>query len=61
MQKERIIQLRMPYRAYLTLSVLPLRIMLDFVGPLPEDKDFNCILTITDHLNSEFCLIPTQT
>jgi len=36
-------------------------IAMDFVGPLPEDKGFNCILTISDRLNSEFRLIPTRT
>ena len=34
-------------------------IALDFIGPLPEDKGYNCILTITDRLNSKFHLIPT--
>ena len=34
---------------------------MDFIGPLPDDKGFNCILTISDRLNSEFRLIPTQT
>lgn len=36
-------------------------IALDFIGPLPEYKNFNCIFTITDCLNLEFCLIPTRT
>ncbi len=36
-------------------------IAMDFIGPLPDDKGFNCILTITDRLNSEFRLIPTRT
>jgi hypothetical protein len=35
--------------------------VLDFVGPLPEENGFNCILTITDRLNSEFHLIPMHT
>ena len=34
-------------------------IAMDFIGPLPDDKGFNCILTISDQLNSEFRLIPT--
>jgi hypothetical protein len=34
-------------------------VCLDFVGPLPEDKGFNCILTITDRLGSDIRLIPT--
>ena len=25
-------------------------VALDFVGPLPEDDGYNCILTMTDHL-----------
>ena len=33
----------------------------DFIGPLPDDKGFNCILTISDRLNLEFHLIPTRT
>ncbi len=36
-------------------------IALDFIGPLPEDHGFNCILTITDRLNLEFRLISTRT
>lgn len=36
-------------------------IAMDFVGPLPEDQGFNCILTITDRLGSEILLIPTRT
>ena len=34
---------------------------LDFIGPLPEDKGYNCILTMTDCLGSDYCLIPTKT
>ena len=36
-------------------------IALDFIGPLPNDNGYDCILTITDRLNSEFRLIPTRT
>jgi hypothetical protein len=36
-------------------------VCLDFVGPLPEDKGFNCVLTITDRLGSDIQLIPTRT
>ncbi len=36
-------------------------IALDFISPLSEDKGYNCILTRTDHLNSEFHLISTWT
>ncbi|GBE85800.1 hypothetical protein SCP_0803220 [Sparassis crispa] len=34
-------------------------IAIDFVGPLPEDDGFDCLATITDHLNSDIRLIPT--
>jgi hypothetical protein len=36
-------------------------VCLDFVGPLPEDEGCNCILTLTDRLGSDICLIPTRT
>jgi hypothetical protein len=36
-------------------------IAMDFVGPLPDDNGFNCILTITDQLGAEILLIPTHT
>jgi hypothetical protein len=36
-------------------------VCLDFVGPLPEDEGFNCILTITDRLGSDVQLVPTWT
>ena len=36
-------------------------VVLDFIGPLPEDDGYNCILTMTDHLGSDYCLIPTRT
>ncbi len=34
---------------------------MDFVGPLPEDDGFNCILTITDRLGSDMRIIPCRT
>ena len=34
---------------------------MDFIGPLPPDQGFNCILTITDRLGSDMRLIPTRT
>ena len=34
---------------------------LDFVGPLPKDDSYNCILTMTNRLRSDYCLIPTRT
>ena len=36
-------------------------VTLDFIGPLPEDKGYNCILTMTDRLGSNYRLIPTRT
>ena len=36
-------------------------ITMDFVGPLPTDNNYDCILTITDRLGADICIIPTQT
>jgi len=36
-------------------------VAMDFVGPLPEDEGFNCILTMTDRLGSDIWIIPTRT
>ena len=36
-------------------------VALDFIGPLPEDDGYNCILTMTNCLGSDYCLIPTRT
>jgi hypothetical protein len=36
-------------------------VCLDFVGPLPEDNGFDCVLTVTDCLGSDVRLIPTRT
>jgi hypothetical protein len=36
-------------------------VAMDFVGLLPEDEGFNCILTMTDRLGSDIRIIPTQT
>jgi hypothetical protein len=33
---------------------------MDFIGPLPLDNDFNCILLITDHLGSDVHVVPTN-
>jgi hypothetical protein len=33
---------------------------MDFIGPLPIDGGFDCILTITDHLSANICIIPTM-
>jgi hypothetical protein len=34
---------------------------MDFIGPLPTDKGYNCILTITDRLGSDIQIVPTKT
>jgi hypothetical protein len=36
-------------------------VAMDFIGPLPEDKNYNCILTITNCLGSDIRIIPTRT
>jgi len=36
-------------------------VAIDFIGPLPEDEGFNCILTMTDRLGSDIRIIPTRT
>jgi hypothetical protein len=34
-------------------------VAMDFIGPLPRDDGFDCILTITDRLGSDIRIIPT--
>lgn len=34
---------------------------IDFIGKLPEDDGYNCILTMTDCLHSDVRLVPTCT
>jgi len=36
-------------------------VALDFIGPLPEDEGFNCILSMTDHLGSDVRIVPMRT
>ena len=36
-------------------------VAMDFIGPLPNDNGFNCLLTVTDRLNSDYRFIPTTT
>jgi hypothetical protein len=36
-------------------------VAIDFIGPLPEDEGFNCIVTFTDRLNSDIRIVPTCT
>jgi hypothetical protein len=37
------------------------RVAVDFIGPLPEDKGYNCLMTMTDALGSDIHLVPTRT
>jgi len=36
-------------------------VTMDFVGLLPEDEGFNCILTMTDWLGSDICIVLIRT
>lgn len=36
-------------------------VAINFVGPLPEDDGYNCIITFTCWLNSDVHLVPTRT
>ena len=36
-------------------------VTMNFIGPLPEDNGFNCILTMTDRLNANIQIIATWT
>ena len=36
-------------------------VALDFIGLLPKDDGYNCILTMTNCLGSNHCLTPTRT
>jgi hypothetical protein len=36
-------------------------VAMDFIGPLPDDNGFNCILTMTDRLGADVQIIPTRT
>jgi hypothetical protein len=36
-------------------------VAIDFVGPLPEEGGFNCLMTMTDRLNSDIQLVPCTT
>jgi hypothetical protein len=35
-------------------------IAIDFIGPLPLDEGFDCILSITDHIGSDVHIIPMR-
>jgi hypothetical protein len=36
-------------------------VAMDFIGPLPENEGFNCILSMTDRSGSDVSIIPTRT
>jgi hypothetical protein len=36
-------------------------VAIDFIGPLPQDGEFNSIVTFTDRLNSDIQIVPTTT
>ena len=36
-------------------------VAIDFVGPLPLDNGFDCIVTFTDHLGSDVRIVPCKT
>ena len=36
-------------------------VAINFIGPLPEDKGYNCIVTMMDRLGADVCIIPTRT
>ena len=36
-------------------------VTIDFIGPLPEENGFDCLITMTDRLNSDIQLVPCMT
>jgi hypothetical protein len=34
---------------------------MDFIGSLPEDEGYDCIVTFTDRLNSDIRIVATRT
>ena len=36
-------------------------VAMDFIGPLPPDEGYNCILTLTDRLGADIRLVPCRT
>ena len=36
-------------------------VAIDFIGPLPEDEGFNCIVTMTDRTGADIRIVPTRT
>ena len=47
-----------PLHPLLVLDSCGDSVTIDFIGPLPRDDGYNTILTITDQLNADICLIP---
>ena len=35
-------------------------VAIDFMGPLPEDHGYNMLVTMTDHLGADICLVPVE-
>jgi hypothetical protein len=35
-------------------------VVMDFIGPLPLDEGYDCILSMTNRLGSDICIIPTH-
>ena len=35
-------------------------VAIDFIGPLPEDEGFDCLITMTDRLGSDIQIVPTR-
>ena len=35
-------------------------IAMDFIGSLNDNSGYNCILSITDHLGADICIVPTH-
>ena len=36
-------------------------VAIDFIGPLPKDEGFNCIITMTDCSGADIEVLPTRT
>jgi len=59
--KSSTLKARGPLHPLLILESHGNSVCLDFMGPLPENVGLNCILTVTNRLRSDVCLIPTWT
>ena len=54
-------KLKGPLHPLLILDERGASVAIDFVGPLPEDEGFDCIMTITDRLGSDIHIVPMRT